>query len=252
VTAKHKILFYDIETAPMISYRWSPKVQFVPNKMNISDYYMLTFAAKWEGQKKVISDCLMPHELRRADDDRLVLKLADLMREADVVVAHNGDRFDYKKVNWRAAINEQEPLGPVRSIDTLKLSRASFGPGYHNLDSLALAFLGEHKIATDFTLWERTVRGDEPAMREMLRYNRKDVDLLERVYNKMLPYVKTLPRLVDGEGHICPACGSDSLTKRGVRTTNAFNYQRYQCNDCLRYSSEKVRMPGGTIDLRPA
>jgi len=250
VTRKHRVLFYDIETAPMISYHWNPKVQFVPSKMNIDDVYMLTWAAKWAGEKRVLSEHLSPSEVHQQDDSRIVLALANLIREADIVVAHNGDRFDLKKVNGRVALHKQEPLGPVATIDTLKLSKASFGYAYHNLDYLAAIFLDEHKIKTDFDLWIGAKNGDEVAMRKMVRYNRKDVTLLERVFEAIKPYVKSLPRMVEGTGTVCPYCGSESFHKRGTRRTNARTYQQFQCNECRRYFRNWRSNPN-SLDTRP-
>jgi DNA polymerase elongation subunit (family B) len=220
--------------------------------MNIEDSYMLSWAAKWEGQRKVYSDHLTPAETHKQDDSRIVLSLADMIREADIIVAHNGDRFDLKRVNGRVAIHRQEPLGPVKTIDTLKLSRASFGYAYHHLDSLAQVFLDEHKIKTDFDLWVEAKNGSESAMRKMVTYNRKDVTLLEQVFEAMRPYVKKLPRMVDGTGVACPSCGSDDYQKRGKKfyRTDAFNYQRYQCNNCRRWFKLKSA-EAESLDTRP-
>lgn len=234
----------------MISHHWNPKTEWVPPVMNISKYYMLSWAAKWAGKEKVYSDHLTVAETHRAKDDRIVLSLADMIREADIVVAHNGDRFDIKKVNWRVAKHKQEPLGPVRSIDTLKLSRASFGTEYHNLNELGMELCGHEKIKVDWELWESAKNGDEKAMRKMVRYNRRDVTLLEEVFEAMKPYVKSLPRLVDGTGEVCPHCGSDVLIKRGLKHTNAASYQRYQCKQCLRYCRYR-RADHGGLDTRP-
>ena len=245
----HKILVFDIETAPMISHHWNPKAEWIPPVMNISKYYMLSWAAKWAGKRGVFSDFLTAPETHAADDDRIVLSLADLMREADIVVAHNGDRFDIKKVNWRVAKHGQEPLGPIRSIDTLKLSRNSFGTEYHNLNELGMELCGHSKIKTDWELWEHAKNGDEAAMRKMVRYNRRDVTLLEEVFEAMKPYVKTLPRMVEGSGTQCPYCGMDVI-KRGVKHTNAGTYQQYQCKECQRYCRYKKADFGG-LDTRP-
>jgi len=233
------VLYYDIETAPMISHLWNPKVSFVGQHMNISDTYVLTWAAKWGHQKSIKSASMRPSELHEQDDSRIVLQLADMIRKADIVVAHNGDRFDLKKLNGRVALHGEEPLGPVKTIDTLKLSRKSFGYSYHNLDFLAKTFLGEKKIKTDFDLWVRATHGDEAAMREMSRYCRYDVVLLEQVLEAIKPYVVGLPRMVSGTGVLCVYCGSSDLQKRGTRETNAFTYQQYQCNRCKRYSRHK-------------
>jgi len=246
----YSVLFYDIETAPMVSYLWNPKVSFVPKHMNIKDSFMLTWAAKWGHMTTVKSAHMATHELHKQDDSRVVLELANLMRKADIVVAHNGDRFDLKRVNGRVALHGQEPLGSVKTIDTLKLSRASFGFAYHNLDYLAQTFLGERKIKTDFDLWTESMHGDEAAMRRMVKYNKQDVLLLERVFEAIKPYVKSLPRMVTGTGVRCPHCGSSNYQSRGTKETNAFTYAQFQCNKCKRYFRHK-RAEKESLDTRP-
>ena len=241
---KHKILHYDIETAPMLTYSWRPKVQWINKEMAIRDVYLISWAAKWDGAKSTKAGWLTPGEIRRQDDLRIVNDLADLIREADTVVAHNGDRFDLPKINGRVALAGLENLGPVDTIDTLKLSRQSFGFAYHNLDWLAEVFLSENKIKTDFSWWEDVMQGDEAAMRKMVKYNRKDVVLLERVFHAMIPYVKTLRRMYDQDGEIitCSYCGGHKFERRGSRRTKTMTYVQYKCLNeaCGRYRQGEI------------
>ncbi len=240
---KLKILHYDIETAPMLSYNWKPKTEWINKEMSIRDVHLISWAAKWDGIKGTPkTDFLNPDEVAdNLDDVRIVNSLADLIRQADIIVAHNGDRFDLPKVNGRVALAGAEALGPVDTIDTLKLSRASFGFGYHNLDYLAEIFLGEHKIKTDWSWWEDVMKGDVKAMARMVRYGRKDVVLLERVFHAIIPYVKTLRRLYDSdptEGVItCSYCGGHKFERRGKKRTKTMTYMQYKClnTGCGRY-----------------
>ena len=220
----------------MVSYAWRPKVQWLNHQMNVSDVFMLSWAAKWDGATFVKSAYLTPTEVKNQDDKFIVADLANLIREADIIVAHNGDRFDLPKINGRVALLGLEPLGPVDTIDTLKLSRQSFGFGYHNLDFLAKEFLGESKIETNWSWWEDILNGDPKAMKKMVRYNKKDVVLLERVFHAMMPYVKNLRRLYEGSGDLsCPYCGSTDRQNRGKKRNKTTTYQQHQCNGCLRY-----------------
>ncbi len=240
-----RVLFYDIETGPLLAHIWHPKQGWVSHDQMIHDTFMLSWAAKWAGERTVHGAVLSSDEVIAQDDTRIVHELAELIREADVVVAHNGDRFDLKKANWRVMKAGLEPLGPVRTIDTLKLSKNAFGPAYHKLDYLAEELLGENKIKTDFKLWEKAYHGDARALRYMLKYNKKDVILLERVFDKMLPYVRTPIRLYDAGWsgqEACPTCGNLKLHKRGVRRTNAGAFQRWHCPKCGRYSRSRSAM----------
>jgi predicted RNA-binding Zn-ribbon protein involved in translation (DUF1610 family) len=227
----------------MAAFIWSPWDGFVPHDRVIHDTFLLTWSAKWAGEREVLSDTLTSAEALDRDDTRIAASIAELLREADVVVAHNGDRFDIPKLNGRLLQLGLEPLGPVRTIDTLKLAKRNIKVAFNKLDYLG-EFLGlGKKIKTDWSLWERCYNGDEKALAEMTRYNKRDVVLLEQVFNRLKPYVRQLPRLHDGEGDACPSCGSHNLIRRGVYRTNSSNFPKMQCKDCGRYSRSRKADP---------
>ena len=61
------------------------------------------FLHKWEGQKRAQVCALddFPEEFKKdpENDEHVAKKLFDLFDEADIVIAHNGDRFDRRKAN---------------------------------------------------------------------------------------------------------------------------------------------------------
>ena len=249
-----RILFFDIETAPMLAYIWQAKTEYVNTGMITHDTFLISWSAKWGGEKKVHGEVLTPQEAKDQDDDRIVLALAQMLRDADVVVAHNGDRFDIPMVNNRLLSLGQEPLGPIKTIDTLTLSRKSFRLASNKLDYLARQLGIGAKIETDFGLWKGCYAGDSKALRKMLTYNQQDVVLLEEVYNRISAYVKGLPRLVDANydgQHVCPFCGGSDLQRRGLYRTNASTFQRYQCQGCARWSRARTAMKSKRIGIVP-
>lgn len=249
-----RTLVWDIETAPMLAYIWQAKTEYVPAGAITHEVFMLGWAAKWEGESKVHSDILSPEEAVAQDDSRLVTGLADLVREADVVVAHNGDRFDIPMLNNRLLLQGLEPLGPVKTIDTCTMARKSFRLASNKLDYLAQQLGLGSKLPTSFDLWKQCYVGDEKALARMHRYNRKDVRLLEDVYQRLQPYVKGLPRLVDADHRdqrVCPSCGKDALQKRGFHRTNASSFQRYHCQECGRWSRARAAEKAMKLDTVP-
>jgi len=248
-----RVLFFDVETAPLLAYVWQAKVEYVNYGMLEVDSFFLSWSAKWRGESKVLSDVLTPEEAVLQDDSRIVQSLADLVREADIIVAHNGDSFDIPKLNARLVLLQQEPIGPKQSIDTKTLSSRAFRLAYNKLDYLAEKLLGEGKIETDFDLWRDCYYGDAKALKKMLTYNKKDTVLLERVFEKLLPYVKNLPRLVEPETNaeeVCPFCGSDHKQARGYKRTAASTFQQFQCLDCKRYYRLAKALPA-KLSTRP-
>ena len=238
-----KILIIDIETAPMLSMHWRMYRENIGPNQVMSYPFVLTWSAKWRGEKKVYSDRLTGKEARNQDDQRLVFNLAELIREADIVVAHNINKFDLPKINGRLAQMKMEPVGPVRTIDTLTLARKDLGLASNSLDNLLRYFGHDPKIKTDFDLWRRCYLGEVKALKEMERYNRYDVVGLEMVFEDMLPYVRNVGRLVDADWDgedACPSCGSHDLQKRGFYRTNVSNFQRIYCKSCQKYSSYRT------------
>jgi hypothetical protein len=201
------------------------------------DRFLLCWSAKWSDAQEVIAGRLTGKEARGQDDARIVTGLADLMREADYVVAHNGNRFDYKRVNARLLIDRLTPLGSVQMIDTLLIARQSFDLPYNNLNYLAEKLGFGKKLQTSFELWRRCYYGEVSALKEMEAYNRQDVVLLEHVFHAMAPYAKTLPRLVDAaewRDELCPFCGSKDRRRDGFHRATVNTFPKYRCGECGR------------------
>lgn len=238
-----RILYFDIESAPLLAYIWNPTDDYVTHDRLIHDSWIITWSAKWAHENKVRTGCVTPSEAIMQDDSRILKELADLMRSADIVVAHNGDRFDIPVINGRLIQLGQAPLGPVQSIDTLKLARRTFKIAYKNLDYLGEILGMGRKLKTGFDLWKRAYHGDPKALKAMSKYNVQDVVLLERIFNAMKPYVKGIGRLFepqyDGQ-FACPCCGGEDLVRRGYYRTTSCTYQRYVCNNCGRYSKDRT------------
>ena len=110
-----KILYYDIETAPNLSYVWG---QFEQNVIDHErEWYMLCVSYRWEHEKRtrVCSMVDFPDAYGKdpENDFHVVKKLWNLFNEADIVVAHNGDRFDMRKANARFVAHGLGPASPV-------------------------------------------------------------------------------------------------------------------------------------------
>lgn len=235
---EQKILLFDIETAPLLAYIWQPKTRYVHQHALVAETFMLTWAAKWYDSPNVMTGIATSSEAKNQDDTRIVGQLCDLIRDADIVIAHNSDRFDVPTVNARLAKLRLEPMGPVKTIDTLTVAKQSFRLPYYNLNYLGEFFGVGEKIPTDFDLWRRCYLGEKPALVEMATYNRQDVVLLQNVFDAMKPYAKRLPRMFDPgwDGQLaCPHCGSSNLVIRGYHRTNVSTFPKFRCSDCRRY-----------------
>ena len=104
---------------------------------------MLCFGYRWEHRKhtKVCSliDYPEAYEKDPENDFHVVKKVWELLNEADIVVAHNGDKFDMRKCNARFIYHGLGPISPVKSIDTLKVARKYFYFNANHLNNLGEA-----------------------------------------------------------------------------------------------------------------
>jgi DNA polymerase III epsilon subunit-like protein len=210
---------------------------------------MHCWAAQWAGQTKILGDKQTSEESLIRDDARIASSLASLVRDADVVVAHNSDQFDVPHLRNRLIVHQQEPLGPVATIDTLKVAR-KLGFSHNSLDALAKTLGIGAKTATQKDLWDQAFDGNELALQQMLRYCRNDVALLAQIFERLRPHATSLPRLVDGEGSFCPTCGSTHYQVRKYYRTKAGKQVQYQCQTCLSYFKNKTS-DAGQSQMRP-
>jgi predicted RNA-binding Zn-ribbon protein involved in translation (DUF1610 family) len=237
-----KILLVDIETAPKRAFVWGMWKQNIAPKQMISDWFMLTWAAKWYGSDEIFAEKLSSDEVMHEDDKRILYPLWYLMDKADVVIGHNGDRFDVPSINTRFLMHDMSPPSPYRTVDTLKIAKRHFRFTSNRLDYLGDVLGVGRKIDTGgFELWEKCLKGDEKAMDDMLTYNKQDVFLLEDVYDKLKPFAKIHPsHAATEEEQVCPKCGGDHMIKRGFAYTNTARYQRYRCMECGSWSRSRA------------
>jgi hypothetical protein len=228
-----KILFLDIETFPNLGYVWGKYDQNVIRYTQQS--CIATFVAKWAGKKEIITKALPDYAGYKPgsySDKAIVLDLWKLFDEADIIVAHNGDQFDVKVVVGRFILHNMRPPSPFKTIDTKKLTKEVARYNSNALDDLRGQLFETHKIKTDFDLWEGCINGDPKCWANMVKYNKVDVLLLEKLYYRLAPFAKTHPNLTFWTRGECPKCGGHNVQYRGVARCITRQYQRFQCNDC--------------------
>ena len=235
-----KILFIDIETAPATSHHWGMYDQNIAPNQLVHDWYLICYVAKWLGKKKCTSDALWRHKRfkREPRNDIEVARSAHrLLDDANIVVAHNGDDFDVKRLNTRFLAHKLGPTAPFLTVDTKKVAKKYFGFLSNKLDFILRTMsMGSKMSHCGFSMWIGAMAGNPRACREMLKYNRVDTLKLEEVYLLMRPYMKDHPDLniYDGDFSrmLCPNCGSMRTQRRGKCYTKLKAYPRRACIDC--------------------
>ena len=231
-----KILIFDIETSPMKAYVWKLWKTNVNLDHIINEWFCIAWSAKWLYSTEVMGEVLTPEEIKREDDKRIISSLWDLINKADIVVAHNGNKFDIPRINARFIIHDLPPTKPYFSIDTCLIARRQFGFSSNKLDALAGYFNIPHKLDTDFDLWKRCLGGDQEALNYMLEYNKKDVTILEEVYLRLRPWIKNHPNVgnLNDDRCACAYCGSQhvEIIPDQWYYTNVGKYPIYRCEEC--------------------
>lgn len=197
-----KILIFDLETSPELGYVWGRFKQFLAPVQVEQRSYLLTWSAKWLGEKEVLWDAIpnyrpSPEGKYKEDDDlEVVTSIWRLLDECDVAVAHNGLRFDFPYLNSRFAYHGLGMPSPYKAVDTCKIAKKYFRFPANSLKELGI-YLGIEtpKLDTDFQLWIDCMHGLMGAWDYMVEYNKFDVKLLEEVYLRIRPYDKSHPNL---------------------------------------------------------
>ena len=162
-----RILLLDIETAPIRAYVWNTWKENINDKQIISDWFVLTWSAKWLFDDKVYSERLDPEEAINEDDERIIKGIWNLMDEADVVIAHNGNKFDIPRLNTRFLIHGYGPPMSYHSIDTLSVCQRNFSFTKNKLDYINKILGIQRKVENaGFPLWEGCMLGYEESLKE--------------------------------------------------------------------------------------
>lgn len=232
-----RVLLLDMELTFAVYYAYpSKREQYLSDRNIIHNQFCTCAAWKWLDEVSTyvvnITEDKKRFKKNFRDDYIVALKLHDLMTQADIIVAHNGDNFDIKHAN---ALFIKHGLGPIplrKSIDTLKVARKYFAFPGNSLDSLAkrFGFGGKNQKPN----WYKMTEGDKKEINIAARYCKNDVVQLENVFNKMKPYINTFPKLRKYKDDIscCEVCQSKLLRYKGLDFDGAKQYSRIKCMEC--------------------
>lgn len=195
---KQKVYVIDIETAPITAYAWGIWEENIQLDRIVRDWFVICFSVKELGKKNIISHRLTAREVKRGDDKRIMKKMRDILDDADIVIAHNGDRFDIRKINARFMVHGIKYPSPYKSIDTLKVVKREFNLTSNKLDYICHLLGIKGKIDTGGQrLWNECLQGSEQALVKMSRYCDNDIKILEKVFIRLQPYMRTNPKSWD-------------------------------------------------------
>lgn len=233
-----KILVIDIETSPILGAVWSLWKQNVSLNMIKSDWYILSYCAKWYHRDEILYED-KKDSWETVDDLPLLESIHALLDEADIVVGQNSIRFDTKKINARFIQNGLRPPKSYRQVDTMVEAKK-----YFNFTSNKLEYLTDklckkykklkHAKFSGFELWSACLKGDPDAWAEMQEYNCVDVLATEELYEILRPWMKGHPNinLYNDSLTLRCVCGSEDFSHSGYHYTNTSKFDKFKCDDC--------------------
>lgn len=250
-----KVIIADIETSPELVYAWGRFKQFIAPNQVVKRSYLLSYAWKYLGSEEVFADALPYYDEYEADkenDFKLVESAWKMLDNADIVIAHNGVKFDLAYLNTRFAFHGLGMPSPYKVVDTLQIAKKQFRFAANSLKEL-INFFGfeEDKMDNSMDTWIKCMAGDIDAWSYMVEYNKRDITTLENVYLKLRPYDKAHANVrlyADNPAIGCPCCNSDRYT---VLERNAYTaqsaFESYRCNECLHVFRSTKRLKGVKI-----
>lgn len=237
------ILLWDIETSPNLGHVWDLWNQNISLDQLMESGDLLCFAYRWLGGKT--------HFVSEWDDgyEQMVQTAWDLQEQADVSVGWNQKKFDQPWIYRLFLEQELAPPSPVKQVDLCEVVKKTFRFPSNKLAYVSERLLGTTKIKHEgHDLWVKVMEGDPEARKLFKKYNMRDVDLLEPLYYRMLPWINSHPSWGAFTGEdVCPNCGSSQLVREGYAYTAMGQFQRYHCGECGRWSRGNQKIAGTRV-----
>lgn len=219
-----RVLVLDIETKYMTLQGFGLFNQNFSVDQIEEDISLLSFAAKW-----IEDDEVMYYDVSEYSELELLEKLHILLDEAHFIIAHNGRRFDMKKIRSFMITYGLPPHSPVRVLDTLEICKKEFGFSSNKLIALTRKLCktekSDHGKFAGFMLWKEFCKGNPEAIREMRDYNIIDVVSLQELYELVAPWSTTLPVFEVYEDEVSDMSG---WVKDGFIYSNLGKYDQYR------------------------
>lgn len=263
-----RLLSLDIETTPALSWHYGMFNQNFGLAQVERKPEMLMWASHWYGEP------LSTTKASWADQSGALEDLWNRLDEATHVMGYNSNRFDIPWINAefkRLGVHGGKPYSPVKKIDLMVQIKRNFRNLSNKLQFTSTHLLGFEgkKDENALSLWlemyraksamdtllpgldthAKATRAYGSARSRMERYCVQDVRLLPKMYKDMLPWLTGInANLYNGILDGCPNCeDGGKLQRRGYATSNAGNYQRYQCTKCGTWSKGNRSLEMSTV-----
>lgn len=249
---KPRILFFDIETTPLLAWVWGLGKQRIYHGQlhkarNMYDIICITYC--WNDGKPAKA---LTWGYKEQDSGPMINKFDNLVQQADIVIGKNSDRFDIKHINTQRMLAGLPgmPNWSMYSDDLEKQLRRHFAVPSQSLDYWSeLLGLGG-KIKMDFQHWidivEQTPGKGRKAFNQMVTYGKKDTEDTRALWLKLEKHFTPRHNLNVLSGG-CKICGSDQLKPSRKRHTNNGVYREFYCREHDGYAGRSIIKKKGEL-----
>lgn len=133
-------------------------------------------------------------ETKRGNDKELVKQTCALVKSHDVIVAHNGARFDLPFLRTRCLRWGLKPMKDIKIVDPLQIAWRKFKLRSNRLGAVA-DYLGieDKKTPLDMSVWaDAMLNGSKRAMNYIVEHCEADIKVLAGVLEVVKPFIKVL------------------------------------------------------------
>ena len=148
---------------------------------------MLSWAIKEKGGKTVTSLISKEDLFSGLSDRNLVESLLDEMEKYDILIGYYSDRFDMPYIRAKALHHELDfpGYGELYHWDLYWTIRGKLNLSRNSLDN-ACDYLGiKGKTPIEKDVWRRAKYADPSALKQVLAHNIADVEILEKLHDRV-------------------------------------------------------------------
>lgn len=254
-----KVMVFDLEISPLLAYTfgaYEANAQKIERVSQIISYaysinngpIKVKALPDFKGYKPGVSNL---------DDKALVNELYEVMSGVDMVVGHNIKKFDMKHANGRFIYHDLQPLKKLMVEDTLFMAKKYFKFAKNNLDYLCEQLgIGTKTDKKYGDLIWGCIDGDMKMWNTMKKYNKQDVAINQKLYEKLSPWHGNHSNLnlIKRGGQLCKIClannrPGDDIRMGGTSWGKTFGRQIYRCNiDGHAWRGERLEKESEKID----
>lgn len=233
------LLYLDFETSPMIVevYQfYEPQVIRIRKHIEI-----ISVSWSWEGEDEIYHMALPDFKghkagLENVHDKKLVKAFRKVLQNAEYVIAHNGQGFDFRVFRTRLLKNGLDPLHNLRELDTKRWASKFYFANrkQKNIsEEIGTPEKLDHSSGMHYRCYELN---DPEAWAENKEYNNRDVEGLKANAKKMAPYI---PSFTSSKKVICKneLCRSVHLRRDKYWEVASGWKIQFVCKECGKYTT---------------